>query len=125
MPRVPSGHEAETAKKMKRDAVGSRVPAATGWRLMTSEYVDVPARGGDRRFREKASNLVGPYPGEPSMPQQSSAYAAEIKVLSGAAVEPGLIAAGDIFRKQTGADVKITFATTPEIRRLVAAGATP
>jgi molybdate transport system substrate-binding protein len=36
-----------------------------------------------------------------------------------------LIAAADLFRKRTGHNVKITFATTPEIRRLVGAGATP
>ena len=48
-----------------------------------------------------------------------------IDVLSGAALEPALIAAADIFRKRTGNNVKITFATTPEIRRLVGAGATP
>ena len=51
--------------------------------------------------------------------------AVAINVLSGAAVEPGLVAATDIFRKRTGNDVKITFATTPEIRRLFSAGATP
>jgi molybdate transport system substrate-binding protein len=49
----------------------------------------------------------------------------EIKVLSGAAVEPGLIPAADIFRERTGGNVIITFATTPEMRRLIAAGATP
>jgi len=48
-----------------------------------------------------------------------------INVLSGAAVEPGLLAAVDVFRKQTGSDVGITFATTPEIRRLFGAGAAP
>jgi molybdate transport system substrate-binding protein len=48
-----------------------------------------------------------------------------IDVLSGAAVEPALISAADLFRKRTGNDVRITFATTPEIRRLVGAGATP
>ena len=53
------------------------------------------------------------------------ALAVEINVLSGAAVEPGLIVAADIFRKRTGHNVKITFATTPEIRRLIGAGATP
>ena len=53
------------------------------------------------------------------------ALAVEINVLSGAAVEPGLVAAADLFRKRTGQNVKITFATTPEIRRLVRAGATP
>jgi molybdate transport system substrate-binding protein len=61
------------------------------------------------------------------MPQQTfaSAHAADINVLSGAAVEPGLVAAADIFRKRSGGNVKITFATTPEIRRLIGAGATP
>src|SRR5262245_37881088 len=49
----------------------------------------------------------------------------EINVLSGAAVEPALIKTADIFRERTGNNVKITFATTPEIRRLVGAGATP
>ena len=51
--------------------------------------------------------------------------ATEINVLSGAAVEPGLLAATDVFRNRTGNTVKITFATTPEIRRLVGAGETP
>ena len=46
-------------------------------------------------------------------------------MLSGAAVEPALIAAADVFRKRTGNNVKITFATTPDIRRLVGAGETP
>jgi molybdate transport system substrate-binding protein len=49
----------------------------------------------------------------------------EINVLSGAAVEPGLLAAVELFRKQTGHDVRITFATTPDMRRLVGEGATP
>lgn len=46
-------------------------------------------------------------------------------MLSGAAVEPALIKAADVLRKRTGSNVKITFATTPEIRRLIAAGETP
>ncbi len=48
------------------------------------------------------------------------ALAVEINVLSGAAVEPGLIAAADVFRQRTGNNVKITFATTPDIRSLLA-----
>jgi molybdate transport system substrate-binding protein len=55
----------------------------------------------------------------------ASACVEEIQVLSGAAVEPGLIPAADIFRKQTGGNVIVTFATTPEMRRLIAADATP
>jgi molybdate transport system substrate-binding protein len=51
--------------------------------------------------------------------------AAEINVLSGAAVEPALIAAADVFRKHTGNTVRIAFATTPDIRRLIGAGETP
>ncbi len=49
----------------------------------------------------------------------------EIDVLSGAAVEPALISAAAIFGKRTANNVKITFATTPEIRRRVGAGETP
>ena len=51
--------------------------------------------------------------------------AAEIDVLSGSAVEPALLAAADRFRARTGTTVKVTFATTPDIRRLIGAGATP
>jgi molybdate transport system substrate-binding protein len=52
-------------------------------------------------------------------------HAGEISVLSGAAVEPALIAAAGVFRQHTGSNVKITFATTPDIRRLIGAGETP
>lgn len=52
-------------------------------------------------------------------------FAIEINVLSGAAVEPALITAVDFFRQRTGNNVRITFATTPEIRRLIGAGETP
>jgi molybdate transport system substrate-binding protein len=40
-------------------------------------------------------------------------------------VEPALLAAADVFRKRTGNSVKITFATTPDIRRLIGAGEMP
>ena len=50
---------------------------------------------------------------------------AEIDVLSGAAVEPGLLEAVGIFRKRTGRNVRIAFATTPEMRRLVGEGIAP
>src|ERR1043166_614410 len=43
----------------------------------------------------------------------------------GAGVEPGLVAAVDVFRRRGGRNVRITFATTPEIRRLFVAGAAP
>jgi molybdate transport system substrate-binding protein len=55
----------------------------------------------------------------------SPARAMEINVLSGAAVEPALISVAAAFGKRTGNNVKITFATTPEIRRRVGAGETP
>jgi len=51
-------------------------------------------------------------------------HAAEITVLSGGAVEPGLHAAAHTFEKQTGHTVKITFNTTPQIRKRVGAGET-
>ena len=50
---------------------------------------------------------------------------AEVHVLSGGAVEPGLVVATDAFRKETGNEVKISFATAPEIQRRVGAGDTP
>jgi molybdate transport system substrate-binding protein len=49
----------------------------------------------------------------------------EIDVLSGAAVEPGLLAAVDVFRGETGHSVTVSFATTPEMRRLVGEGIAP
>src|SRR5207245_8563111 len=50
------------------------------------------------------------------------AMAAEIKVLSAGAVEPGLRAAAAAFQKQSGHDVHITFDTAPEIRKRIGAG---
>ena len=65
----------------------------------------------------------------PARPTRSGAVsptrATVINVLSGAAVEPALISAAAIFDERTGSNVKITFATTPEIRRRVSAGETP
>src|SRR3989449_2359583 len=51
-----------------------------------------------------------------------SAMAAEIRVLSAGAVEPGLRAAAAAFGKQSGHDVKITFNTAPEIRKRIVGG---
>ena len=51
-----------------------------------------------------------------------AANAAEVSVLSAGAVEPGLVAASDLFREKTGHDVKIRFATAPAIRQRVGAG---
>jgi molybdate transport system substrate-binding protein len=50
---------------------------------------------------------------------------AEVKVLSAGAVEPGLMAAADLFRKKTGHEVSIRFATAPAIRERVSGGDTP
>src|SRR2546430_12618720 len=50
------------------------------------------------------------------------AMAAEIRVLSAGAVEPGLRAAAAAFQKQSGHDVKLTFNTAPEIRKRIAGG---
>src|SRR5713101_4238518 len=51
-----------------------------------------------------------------------AAVAAEIRVLSAGAVEPGLRAAAAVFRKQSGHDVNITFNTAPEIRKRIGGG---
>jgi molybdate transport system substrate-binding protein len=51
-------------------------------------------------------------------------HAAEITVLSGGAVEPGLKAATAVFEKESGHAVKITFNTSPQIAKRVAGGDT-
>ena len=53
-----------------------------------------------------------------------TAGAAEITVLSGGAIEPGLNAAAAAFQKATGHAVKVTYNTTPQIRKRVAGGET-
>jgi hypothetical protein len=52
----------------------------------------------------------------------SATMAAEIRVLSAGAVEPGLRAAAGAYTKQSGNEVKITFNTAPEIRKRMQAG---
>ena len=54
----------------------------------------------------------------------SAVQAAEITVLSGGAIEPGLKAAAAAFEKQTGHKVEITFNTTPQMRKRVDDGGT-
>jgi len=54
----------------------------------------------------------------------SATMAAEIRVLSAGAVEPGLRAAAGAYAKQSGNEVKITFNTAPEIRKRMEAGET-
>jgi len=50
------------------------------------------------------------------------AFGAEINIISAGAVEPGVVAAADVFRKETGTEVKIKFATAPAIQRQVGGG---
>jgi molybdate transport system substrate-binding protein len=50
--------------------------------------------------------------------------AGEIRVLSAGAVEPGILKIIDTFRRETGHDVKITFATAPAISKRAGAGET-
>ncbi len=50
------------------------------------------------------------------------ALAAEVRVLSGGAVEPGVRSAIAAFEKACGHTVALSFATTPQIRERVAAG---
>jgi molybdate transport system substrate-binding protein len=51
-----------------------------------------------------------------------AALAAEIKVLSAGAVEPGLVRLAEQFQRDTGHKVKIQFGTAPELARRLAAG---
>ena len=48
---------------------------------------------------------------------QKCAAPAEINVISAGAIEPGLIAAVEAFRKESGRDVRVTWATAPAIRK--------
>jgi len=52
----------------------------------------------------------------------NSAVAAEVKVLSGGAVEPGLHAFAALVKRDLGHDLKIQFNTTPQIVKRLAAG---
>ncbi len=52
----------------------------------------------------------------------ASAEAAEVKVLSAGAIEPGLRAAAAAWRKQSGHEVQITFNTAPQIQKRVSGG---
>jgi molybdate transport system substrate-binding protein len=52
----------------------------------------------------------------------SPALAAEINIISAGAVEPGVTAAAEAFRKETGTEVKIKFATAPAIQQRVGGG---
>jgi molybdate transport system substrate-binding protein len=53
-----------------------------------------------------------------------AAFAAEITVLSGGAIEPGLKAAAAAFQKQSPHNVTITFNTTPQIVKRIDGGET-
>ncbi len=59
-----------------------------------------------------------------SLMLSAAAHGAEITVLSGGAIEPGLKAATAAFQKESGHSVKITFNTTPQILKRVGAGET-
>jgi molybdate transport system substrate-binding protein len=50
------------------------------------------------------------------------AIGAEISIISGGAVEPGVTAVVDLFRKEAGIDAKVRFATAPAILRRVGSG---
>ena len=52
----------------------------------------------------------------------NTAVAAEVKVLSGGAVEPGLHAFAELVKRELGHDLKIQFNTTPQIIKRLAAG---
>ncbi len=50
----------------------------------------------------------------------ASAMAAELKVLSAGAIEPGLKRVADAFRRASGTEVKIQFNTAPQIAKKLA-----
>src|SRR2546423_12199811 len=52
----------------------------------------------------------------------ATSFAAELKVLSAGAVEPGLQAFAQVVKRETGHDLKIQFNTAPQIVQRLAAG---
>lgn len=52
----------------------------------------------------------------------TASFAAEIKVLSAGAVEPGLNAFARVVKRETGNDLRIQFSTAPQIAQRLAAG---
>ena len=51
-----------------------------------------------------------------------AAGAVELKVLSAGAIEPGLKAAAAAYQRETGVEVRVNFATAPQLRKRVAGG---
>lgn len=64
-------------------------------------------------------------PALPALLLARPALAAEIRVLSGGAVEPGLAAAVEGFRAGGGAPVRIAYATAPQLRERILGGERP
>lgn len=54
--------------------------------------------------------------------QAQVARSAEIRVLSAGAIEPGLQAAAAAYRKETGVEIRVAFATAPQLRKRIADG---
>lgn len=52
----------------------------------------------------------------------ATSFAAEIRILSAGAVEPGLQAFAQVVKRETGHDLKIQFNTTPQIAQRLASG---
>jgi molybdate transport system substrate-binding protein len=57
-----------------------------------------------------------------AMAASASASAATIEVLSAGAVEPGLLPVAEVFRRETGHEARIRFATAPALRQRVGGG---
>ncbi len=52
----------------------------------------------------------------------AAGFAADVLVLAAGAMQPGLIAAESAFRKQSGHQIKVTYAIASELRRRVGGG---
>lgn len=61
----------------------------------------------------------------PCSADHNAAPAGNIRVMSGAAIEPGLLAAVNTFHDCTGIGVEISFATAPQVRQRIGAGERP
>ena len=73
-----------------------------------------------RRNSKWKSGLLSHWP--PRLAAAVPAAGAEVNVLSGGAIEPGLLAAVEAFKKDSGHQVNVKFATAPQIRERMSAG---
>ncbi|OGQ77110.1 MAG: hypothetical protein A3G94_05255, partial [Deltaproteobacteria bacterium RIFCSPLOWO2_12_FULL_60_16] len=117
-------------------AVGGAEPS--GWKQMSKdflglcrergvgcEYIEVPGANHfslSAHLADPDSPLARAMLKQMGLEPRGSASRTEVRVLSAGAVKPGLLRLVDGFRRESGHDVKIVFATAPAIRDRLGSG---